>query len=130
MKGHSDLFVVGDTATLRDVTGRVVPGVAPAAKQMGRYVGRVIASRILKNEPPPPFKYKNIGDLAAIGRKSALVSLGRLRLSGFLGWLFWGLVHIWFLIGFRSRFVVAFSWLWSYMTFQRGARLISDRDRT
>jgi NADH dehydrogenase len=126
---HPEIFVIGDTAAIRDATGRLVPGVAPAAKQMGRYVGRVILARLHRRDPPPAFKYHDSGDLAAIGRKSALVSLGRFRLTGFAGWLFWGAAHIWFLIGFRSRVVVAFSWLWNYLTFQRGARLISDRDR-
>lgn len=106
-----------------------MPGVAPAAKQMGRYVSQVILAHILHRDPPPAFKYHNSGNLAAIGRKSALVSLGRFRLTGLAGWLFWGAAHIWFLIGFRSRAVVAFSWLWSYLTFRRGARLISDKDR-
>jgi NADH dehydrogenase len=96
---------------------------------MGRYVGRVIAARIRGGRAPAAFKYRNWGDLAAIGRKSAVVSLGRFRLTGYLGWWFWGVAHIWFLIGFRSRVVVAFGWWWSYLTFQRGARLISDRDR-
>jgi NADH dehydrogenase len=129
VRDHPEIFVIGDTATLRDRTQRPVPGVAPAAKQMGRYVAKVILSRLRGGPIPAGFKYHNIGDLAAIGRKSAIVSLGRFRLSGYLGWLFWCVAHIWFLIGFRSRIVVTFSWLWSYLTFQRGARLISDRDR-
>jgi NADH dehydrogenase len=128
VKGHPEIFVIGDTAAVRDAGRRSVPGVAPAAKQMGRYVGKTILGRI-RGEESAPFRYRDYGDLAAIGRKSALVSLGRFRLSGFVGWLFWGVAHIWFLIGFRSRIVVAFSWFWSYLTFQRGARLISDRDR-
>jgi NADH:ubiquinone reductase (H+-translocating) len=128
VKGHPEIFVVGDTAAVRDASQRSVPGVAPAAKQMGRYVGKAILGR-MRGEQLAPFRYRDYGDLAAIGRKSALVSLGRFRLSGFVGWLFWGVAHIWFLIGFRSRIVVAFSWFWSYLTFQRGARLISDRDR-
>jgi NADH dehydrogenase len=125
--GHPDIFIIGDTAVVTDGTGRSVPGVAPAAKQMGRYVGKLIAARLAGRATPRPFTYHNSGDLATIGRKSAVVSLGRVRLTGFLGWLFWCLVHIWFLIGFRSRTVVAFNWVWSYLTFQRGARLISDR---
>jgi NADH:ubiquinone reductase (H+-translocating) len=126
--GHPEIFVIGDTAAVQDSARRPVPGVAPAAKQMGRYVGKAILRRI-RGEESAPFRYRDYGNLAAIGRKSALVSLGRFRLSGFVGWLFWCVAHIWFLIGFRSRIVVAFSWLWSYLTFQRGARLISDRDR-
>lgn len=126
---HPEIFVIGDTATIVGANRRAVPGVAPAAKQMGRYVGKVIAARIAGRKAPAAFKYRNWGDLAAIGRKSAVVSLGRFRLSGYLGWWFWGVAHIWFLIGFRSRVVVAFSWWWSYLTLQRGARLISDRDK-
>jgi len=126
---HPEVFVVGDAATIMSASGRPVPGVAPAAKQMGRYVGSVIAARIRGRPAPAAFKYRNWGDLAAIGRRSAVVSLGRFRLTGFFGWWFWGIAHIWFLIGFRSRVVVAFNWWWSYLTFQRGARLISDRDK-
>ncbi len=127
VNGHPEIFVIGDTATVPGMNQRPVPGVAPAAKQMGRYVGKVIAARMRGRPTPAAFSYRNWGDLAAIGRKSAVVSLGRFRLTGFLGWLFWSAAHIWFLIDFRSRVVVAFSWLWSYLTFQRGARLISER---
>jgi NADH dehydrogenase len=91
-------------------------------------VGGVIAARIRGEAAPAAFKYRNLGDLAAIGRKSAVVSLGRFELTGFFAWLFWCVAHIWFLIGFRSRVVVAFTWFWSYVTHQRGARLISDRE--
>ena len=127
LPGHPEIFAIGDTATINRADGRPVPGVAPAAKQMGRYVGSVIASRVADRAPPPPFRYRHTGDLATIGRKSAVVSFGALRLSGFLGWLFWSMIHVWFLIGFRSRLVVSINWLWSYVTFQRGARLIPDR---
>lgn len=119
--GHSEIFVVGDTAALEGV-----PGVAPAAKQMGRYVGRLIAARASGASDPAPFRYRHAGDLATIGRKSAVVSLGPLQLTGFAGWMFWSLIHIWFLIGFRSRLIVAINWVWSFLTFQRGGRLISD----
>jgi NADH:ubiquinone reductase (H+-translocating) len=126
-RGHPEIFVIGDTAAVMDVDGHSVPGLAPAAKQMGHYVGKAIAARARGHPPPPPFTYHHSGDLATIGRKSAVVAFGKLRLTGFPGWLFWCLAHIWFLIGFRSRTVVAFNWLWSYLTYQRGARLISDR---
>ena len=122
--GHPDIFVVGDTAALTDQPG--IPGTAPAAKQMGRYVGRLIAARVADRRLPPPFLYRHMGDLAAIGRHAAVVKLGRLELTGFLGWLFWSVVHIYFLIGVRDRFMVAFTWLWDYITFQRGARLITE----
>jgi NADH:ubiquinone reductase (H+-translocating) len=122
--GHPDIFVVGDTAAVMDQPG--IPGTAPAAKQMGHYVGRLIATRVAGRLSPPPFLYHHMGDLAAIGRRAAVVKLGRLELTGFLGWLFWSLVHIYFLIGVRDRFFVAFTWLWDYITFQRGARLITE----
>jgi NADH:ubiquinone reductase (H+-translocating) len=129
IEGHPEVFVIGDTATVRDADGKAVPGVAPAAKQMGHYVARLIHARIQGRATPQPFRYRNDGDLAAIGRKSALVVLKRVKFSGLIGWLFWCVAHVWFLIGFRSRVVVAFTWIWSYFTSQRGARLISDRER-
>ncbi len=118
--GHPDVFVVGDLASVPNV-----PGIAPAAKQMGGYVGRLIAARVEGRDPPPPFRYKHAGDLAAIGRRAAVVKIGRFELTGFLAWWFWGIAHIYFLIGLRNRFVVAINWLWSWLTFRRGARLIS-----
>jgi NADH dehydrogenase len=124
--GHADVFVIGDAATINDRQGRPVPGMAPGAKQMGRYVGKLIAARLAGWPPPPPFRYVHLGELATIGRRAAVVKLGRLQLKGFIGWLFWSVVHIYFLIGLRNRFVVAFTWLWSYLTFQRGARLITE----
>jgi NADH dehydrogenase len=129
--GHPEVFAIGDTATVMDQPG--IPGTAPAAKQMGHYVGRLIAARIAGRAPTPPFRYRHQGDLATIGRNAAVVKLHRLELTGFLGWLFWSVVHIYFLIGLRYRFVVAFTWLWDYLTFQRGARLITQvppQDRT
>lgn len=122
--GHPDIFAIGDTATIADADGRPVPGIAPAAKQMGEYAGKVIAARVHGRPMPRPFAYRHLGELATIGRKSAVVKLGFLQLTGLLGWLFWSAVHIYFLIGLRNRFVVAVNWLWSYLTFQRGARLI------
>ena len=127
--GRSEIFAVGDTATVPEANGHSVPGIAPAAKQMGRYVGKVIAARVQGRPAPPPFVYHHVGDLATIGRKSAVVKLGHLQLTGFFGWLFWSAIHIYFLIGMRRRFVVALNWLWRYMTFQRGARLIGIAPR-
>jgi NADH dehydrogenase len=123
---HPEVFVIGDAAGVHDQTGAMVPGVAPAAKQMGRYVGRVIAARVDDTPSPPPFRYRSFGDLASIGRRAAVVNFGYLRLKGFVGWLFWSLVHIYFLIGVKNRFIVAFTWLWDYLTFHRGARLITE----
>jgi NADH:ubiquinone reductase (H+-translocating) len=127
--GRPEIFAVGDTATVFGRDGRPVPGIAPAAKQMGRYVGKLIAARVADRPAPAPFAYHHLGDLATIGRKSAVVELGPIRLTGFIGWVFWSAVHIYFLIGLRNRFVVAVNWLWSYLTFQRGARLIGAAPR-
>jgi NADH:ubiquinone reductase (H+-translocating) len=127
--GRPDIFAVGDTASVIARDGRPVPGIAPAAKQMGSYVAKVIAARVEGTKPPGPFVYHHAGDLATIGRKSAVVQLGIFQFKGFLGWLFWSVVHIYFLIGIRNRFVVALNWLWSYLTFQRGARLIGTASR-
>ncbi|HEY2529541.1 MAG TPA: NAD(P)/FAD-dependent oxidoreductase [Xanthobacteraceae bacterium] len=125
LPAHPDIFVIGDTARVRDGRGHLVPGLAPAAKQMGDYVGRLIAARIA-GRSLPPFSYRHQGDLATIGRRAAVVELGPVQLKGLVGWVFWSIVHIYFLIGLRNRFVVALTWLWSYLTFQRGARLITE----
>ena len=120
-----NIFAIGDTAALKDALGHPLPGIAPVAKQMGRYVGERIAAQVTGAPRPQPFAYRDLGELATIGRKSALVKLGRVQLTGFIGWLFWSIVHIYFLIGARDRLVVAINWFWNYLTFQRGARLIT-----
>jgi NADH dehydrogenase len=125
LAGHENIFVIGDTASAIDDSGRAAPGLAPAAKQMGSYVGKLIAAR-LAGASMQPFRYRNQGVLATIGRRAAVVELGPIQLKGFVGWLFWSVVHIYFLIGLRNRFVVALTWLWGYITFQRGARLITE----
>jgi NADH dehydrogenase len=125
LPGRNDIFVIGDTAAVKDAGGQPIPGLAAAAKQMGRYVGKLIAARIA-GRSLPPFRYRDLGSLATIGRRAAVVELGRVHLKGFIGWMFWSAVHIYFLIGIRNRFVVAVTWLWSYLTFKRGARLITE----
>jgi NADH:quinone reductase (non-electrogenic) len=125
--GHPEVFVIGDTADVQGARGPL-PGVAPVAKQQGAYVARVIAARLAGKPPPPPFHYRDLGNLATIGRREAVVDLGWLKLTGRLAWLVWGLAHIYFLIGFRNRMAVAIDWLWSYLTYQRGARLIVGDD--
>jgi NADH dehydrogenase len=127
--GHPAIFVIGDSAAVVDGSGRSVPGIAQAAKQMGKYVGKLIAARAAGRPSETPFRYKHLGELATIGRRAAVVEFGYLHLRGFIGWLFWCVVHIYFLIGLRNRFIVAFTWLWSYLTFQRGARLITEPER-
>jgi NADH dehydrogenase len=124
LPGHQDIFVIGDTACVRQA-GRPVPGLAPAAKQMGDYVGKLIVAHI-EGRSLPSFRYRHQGDLATIGRRVAVVELGSIRLKGVVGWLFWSVVHIYSLIGLRNRLIVAMTWLWSYVTFQRGARLITS----
>ena len=124
--GHAEIFALGDTAAATRPDGRPIPGIAPAAKQMGRYVGRLIAARIAGTASSQPFRYRHQGDLATVGRHAAVVKLGRMELTGFLGWLFWSVVHIFFLVEVRDRFIVAFTWAWDYITFQRGARLITE----
>ncbi|MBZ6077393.1 NAD(P)/FAD-dependent oxidoreductase [Microvirga puerhi] len=128
--GRPEIFAVGDTAAVIGKNGHPVPGIAPAAKQMGRYVADVITARVTGRAAPAPFHYRHQGDLATIGRKAAVVKLKRIHLRGFIGWIFWGLAHIYFLIGIRNRFVVALNWLWNYFTFQRGARLITETGPT
>jgi NADH dehydrogenase len=123
--GASDAFVIGDAAAVPAGTSGPVPGLAPAAKQMGSYVGAVISRRVAGTAPPGPFRYRNRGELATIGRRAAIVKFGRFQLTGFVGWVFWSTAHIYFLIGLRNRLTVAISWLWQYVTFQRGARLIT-----
>lgn len=123
--GHPEVFVIGDTAAVTQADGRPVPGIAPAAKQMGAHAGRAIAARLEGRVPPGPFRYRHRGNLATIGRKAAVADLGRVRLSGFPAWLLWAVAHVWFLIGWRNRFVVGLNWLWNYVTFERGARLIT-----
>jgi NADH dehydrogenase len=127
LPGHPEIFVIGDTALPTDAAGnrRPLPGVAPAAKQAGQYVGKVIRMRARSRKTPGPFRYRNYGSLATIGRKAAVADFGWIRLSGRLAWWLWGLAHIYFLIGFRNRLAVALNWFWSYLTFQRHARLIT-----
>ena len=128
--GLESVFAIGDAAAVACAQNQIVPGLAAAAKQMGHYVGGVIAARVRGTSASSiePFRYRHQGDLATIGRRSAVVNLKHLHLTGFPGWLFWSVVHIYFLIGLRSRFIVAFSWAWQYLTFQRGARLITGTD--
>ena len=128
LPGRRDIFVIGDTARVTAADGAPLPGIAAVAKQQGAYVARVIAARIRGRPPPPQFHYRHLGTMATIGRKSAVVDLGKLRLSGFVAWLLWGIVHVYFLVGFRNRIVVMMQWLWAYVTFERGARLITGHD--
>jgi NADH dehydrogenase len=123
--GHPEIFAIGDTALALDANGKPLPGIAPVAKQQGRYVGSLIKARLRGAERVEPFHYRNYGNLATIGRKAAVIDFGWIHLRGLVAWVIWSVVHIYFLIGFRNRAMVALDWLWAYFTFQRGARLIT-----
>ena len=117
---YPNVFAIGDTAACPDGRGGTLPGIAPVAKQQGRYV----ADRIL-GRTQEPFRYRDFGNLATIGRSRAVADFGRIRVSGFAAWLIWCVAHMWFLVGFRSRLSVMLSWAWNYFTFARSARLIT-----
>ncbi len=120
--GHPEVFVAGDLANLA-VDGKPVPGVAPAAKQMGSHTARNIRA-LISGQRTMPFRYRDFGALATIGRHSAVAQLPNLRFSGIFAWWFWLVLHIFFLIGFRSRLIVLINWAWAYFTYARGARII------
>ena len=124
LPGHPDVFVIGDLATLKDKHGNLLPGVAPVALQEGRAVAKTIA-RDLKHEARKDFHYLDKGNLATIGRAAAVAQIRKLHISGYFAWLAWLFVHIFFLIGFRNRIIVLIQWAWSYLTYERGARLIT-----
>jgi NADH dehydrogenase len=118
--GHSNIFAIGDTAACADGRGAMLPGVAPVAKQQGRYVADRILGRTVAS-----FRYRDYGNMATIGRSRAVAEFGQLRLWGLPAWLLWCVAHVWFLIGFRSRLGVTLNWAWNYLTFARSARLIT-----
>jgi len=120
---HPEIFVIGDTASAQQ-GGHRLPGVAAVAKQEGSYVAQVIEARATGSPPPQPFHYHDRGSLATIGRAYAVGAFGRVEMSGLPAWFVWAGVHLTYLIGFRNRAVVLFQWLWLYLTFQRGARLL------
>ena len=140
--GHPEVFVIGDLAALKDEAGKLLPGVAPVALQQGKFVARLIAREVQAGSQPfsrswresgdsgsrPRFRYWNKGSLATIGRAAAVADFGKIHISGFLAWLAWLFVHILFLIGFRNRLLVFIQWAWSYVTFERGARLITGSE--
>ena len=126
--GHPEIFVIGDMASLEDPRGRPFPGVAQVAMQQGAWAAANIL-RAIEGKPARPFRYRDLGNMATIGRNSAVADIRGLRLTGFVAWLAWAVVHILNLIGFRNRVLVALQWLWDYLTFQRGARLITGAAR-
>lgn len=127
--GHPEIFAIGDTALSCGADGRPHPGLAPVAKQQGEYIARLLRTRLAGRTPAGPFRYRDSGTMATIGRGAAIAKFSeRLQLTGFVAWVLWGLVHIFFLIGFRNRFTVLADWMWSYVTFQSGARLITGKN--
>jgi NADH dehydrogenase len=123
---HPEAFVIGDAAVfIPKGSTHPLPGVSPVAMQQARFVAKLIQARITGAAPATEFHYFDKGIMATVGRSRAVAQTGKLRLSGVLAWLAWLMVHIWYLIGFRSRFVVLFEWAWSYLTYKRGARLIT-----
>lgn len=122
---HPNIYVIGDAAQVPWKDGLDVPGIAPAAKQGGKFVGQRIAAVTAGKSHAKPFRYRHAGNLATIGRHAAVIDFGKLRLSGFVAWWLWGVAHIYFLIGVRNPVFVAMNWFWSYLTFSKGARLIT-----
>jgi NADH dehydrogenase len=128
LPGHPEVFVIGDLAALQDEQGKWLPGVAPVAMQEGKATAHNIAAE-LRGEPRKNFHYFNKGNLATIGRAAAIAEFGKIHISGFVAWLAWLFIHIFFLIGFRNRIIVLVQWAWSYFTYERGARLITGDKR-
>jgi NADH:ubiquinone reductase (H+-translocating) len=124
LPGHPEVFVIGDLASLKDKNGNPLPGLAPVAMQQGKATAKNI-KRELQGNPRQNFHYLDKGSLATIGRAAAVAQFGKVHISGFLAWLSWLFVHIFFLIGFRNRIIVLIQWAWAYFTYERGARLIT-----
>jgi putative oxidoreductase len=125
VKGVPDVFAIGDTAAINGWNGQPVPGLAPAAKQAGAYVARLIRARIEGRAAPSDFKYRHLGSLATIGRKAAVVDFGAVKLWGAPAWWLWGVVHVSFLVGLRNRFSTMINWFWAYLSYGSGIRLIT-----
>ncbi|HEX2476242.1 MAG TPA: NAD(P)/FAD-dependent oxidoreductase [Lacipirellulaceae bacterium] len=124
LSGHPEIFVLGDMANYAHQDGKPLPGVAPVAIQQGRYVAKLIKSR-LRNKKPPTFHYRDRGTLATIGRSAAVADFGKLRFSGFFAWFLWLIIHLMNLVSFRNRLLVFIQWGWNYVTYDRAARLIT-----
>jgi len=127
--GHPNVFAIGDTVAIQAADGKPVPGIAPAAKQQGRYVAGAIRARLRGGTAARPFRYHHDGSLAQIGKRRAIIDFGRIKLRGSLAWWIWGIAHIYFLIGVRNRLSVALAWLWIYSRNQRSARLITQGEK-
>jgi putative oxidoreductase len=126
--GHSNIFAIGDTALSNAWNGEPVPGLAPAAKQGGEYVAKVIIAKVMDRKQPAPFHYVHLGSLATIGRKAAVADFGFMKLSGAPAWWLWGVIHLAFLVGLRNRFSVMVDWFWAYLTLRSGTRIITGSE--
>ncbi|HEX7814846.1 NAD(P)/FAD-dependent oxidoreductase [Dyella sp.] len=129
LPGHREVFVIGDLATFTQESGKPVPGVAPAAKQMGRHAALRVRAMIQGSAEAARFRYRDDGSLATIGRMAAVAQFGKLKFSGLLAWWIWLVAHVYFLIGFRNRLVVLMDWAWAYWTYERAARIVTGQDR-
>ncbi|NNM60572.1 MAG: FAD-dependent oxidoreductase, partial [Steroidobacteraceae bacterium] len=128
--GLQNVYAIGDTASSNAWNGQPVPGLAPAAKQAGAYVARVIKAKLSSHPAPAPFRYRHFGSLATIGRKAAVADFGAVKLWGAPAWWLWGFIHVGFLVGVRNRLTTMVNWFWSYLTFRGGIRLITGLDRS
>jgi NADH dehydrogenase len=126
VRGLANVFVLGDAAHLAGENGKPLPGLAQVAKQQGIHLGRSLARHLLKGEPLRPFRYRGRGNTAIIGRNAAVFEQGRFSLRGRLAWFAWALIHVYLLVGFEHRMLVSMQWLWRYLTYERGARLVTD----
>ncbi|MGV3652073.1 MAG: NAD(P)/FAD-dependent oxidoreductase [Devosia sp.] len=123
--GHGEIFVIGDAAALEGSDGRPYPALAPVAKQQGAYVAEIIKAEAAGKPAPGPFRYRDWGTMATIGRSAAVGKFGKVAVKGFFAWVLWGLVHVGYLVGFRNRIVVLVNWFWQWLTYRKGARLIT-----
>jgi NADH:ubiquinone reductase (H+-translocating) len=123
--GLDGVYALGDTVLMLDDHGSPLPGLAQVAKQQGNHLGRVLAANVLRGEPMPPFRFKNRGNTAVIGRNAAIFDFGKWHLKGWFAWILWAIIHVYLLIGFENRMLVSMQWLWRYLTYERGARLIA-----
>jgi NADH dehydrogenase len=128
--GLENVYVLGDLALTPDEHGRPLPGLAQVAKQEGVHLGRALARKIRSGAPLPPFTFHNRGNTAIIGRHAAVFDFGWWQLSGWFAWSFWALIHVYLLVGFQHRLLVAIQWLWRYVTYERGSRLIAEQGRS
>lgn len=126
--GMDGIFALGDTVLCRDEHGAPLPALGQVAKQQGQHLGRALSANLRNGTPLPPFRFRNRGNAGVIGRNAAFFDFGRWRATGFLAWLLWAIIHVWLLVGFENRMRVALQWLWAYLTYQRGARLITNQD--